>query len=357
MSGIGILGIGAYLPPEVRTNDWWPAETVARWMEARARQLAALRDAPPPATPAMAAVIGAMTSVGSDPFQGSIERRILPLEANSHDMEELAARDALSQANVHASEIDAVLTHTLVPELLINNSACVLHHRLGLSPECFVLQTEATAYSFLSQLTVAQHMIAGGGINNALLVQSCAVTRLLEPDDSVSPLFGDGATAVVVGRVATDRGIVKSVNRTETSHPFWLGAGARSGRWYDPGKAVLYCPDPIGASHVFLDIPDQAQGSVSRVLELSGMRATDISFFAAHQGMPWLRALAQEHAGLGAARTLDTFPFAASLFAANIPLVLHTAHRRQMIADDDAVLLFGGGTGVTYGATILRWGT
>jgi 3-oxoacyl-[acyl-carrier-protein] synthase-3 len=354
--GIGILAIGAYLPPEVRTNDWWRPEIVAGWMERRARQLAALRDAPPPETPAMARVIHAMAEVAGDPFQGSVERHILAAEATAYDMEEVAARDALGRAGVALADIDLVFTHTLVPELMINNSACVLHHRLGLGPQCFVMGTDATAFSFLAQLTVAEQMIASGRARNALLVQSCAVTRLIPPEDPVAPLFGDGATAVVLGRVSADRGIIRAVHRTTTPHPFWMGAGARSGRWYDEGRAVLYCPDPNGASHVFLDIPDQAKQAVDAVLDGTQHTSGDVAFFAAHQGMPWLRVLTQEHAGLGTARTLDTFPFAASLFSANIPLVLRHADERGLLRDGDLTLLFGGGTGVTFGATLVRWG-
>jgi 3-oxoacyl-[acyl-carrier-protein] synthase-3 len=218
------------------------------------------------------------------------------------------------------------------------------------------MPTDATAFSFPGQPRPAQEMIGGGRVNTARLVQSCAVTRLIEPDDPVAPLFGDGATAVVVGRVATGHGLLHAVHRTTTRHPFWMGAGARSGRWYDEGLGVLYCPDPNGASHIFLDIPDQAKDAVERVLAGAELCAEQVQFFAAHQGMPWLRQLAQEHAGLGHAVTFDTFPFAASLFAANIPLVLRHAEDRGLVKDGDITLLFGGGTGVTYGATLLRWG-
>jgi 3-oxoacyl-[acyl-carrier-protein] synthase-3 len=162
--------------------------------------------------------------------------------------------------------------------------------------------------------------------------------------------------AVVVGEVSATRGLVAEVSRTDSSHPFWMGAGAPSGRWYDEGQAVLHCPDPVGASHIFLDIPDQAKDATTAVLASAQLHASDVDFFAAHQGMPWLRQIAQDLAGLGAARTLDTFPFAASLFSANIPLVLKHAEDRGLVKDNDLVMLFGGGTGVTYGATLVRWG-
>ena len=29
--GVGVYGIGVYLPETIRTNDWWPPEVVAKW--------------------------------------------------------------------------------------------------------------------------------------------------------------------------------------------------------------------------------------------------------------------------------------------------------------------------------------
>jgi 3-oxoacyl-[acyl-carrier-protein] synthase-3 len=352
---VGILGVGMCLPSEIRTNDYWSKDLVATWMEVRARQLAALRGKEA-STPAIAKVMRAMFDMGTDPFQGAERRHIMAANETSYDLEERAARDALARANVAAGEIDLVLTHTLVPEHLINNSACVLHNRLGLRAQCFSMGTDATSFSFLAQLMVAIQMIRGGGIRRALLVQSCGVTRLVEPADPVAPMFGDGATAVVVGEVAESRGVITTVHRTASAHPFWMGAGARTGRWYDEGRGVLYCPDPVDASHVFLDIPDQAIDAVGALLAQAGRRPEDVDFFAAHQGMPWLRQLAQELSGLGAARTFDTFPFAASVFSANIPLVLRHAEDAGLLRDDQLVVMFGGGTGVTYGAALLHWG-
>ncbi len=207
-SAIGILGVGASLPTEVRTNDWWKPEVVARWMEGRARQLAALRDAPEPSSEGGARVHRAILELGGDPFQGSRERRIMPPGATSYDLEEAAARDALDRAGVQPREIDLVLTHTVVPEYQVQNAACILHQRLGLPARCFTMQADATAFSFLAQLRIAQQLIATGQAQKALLVQSCGATRILDVEHPFAPLFGDGATATVAGEVEANRGIL-----------------------------------------------------------------------------------------------------------------------------------------------------
>ncbi|HTJ44949.1 MAG TPA: 3-oxoacyl-[acyl-carrier-protein] synthase III C-terminal domain-containing protein [Kofleriaceae bacterium] len=351
MTRVGILGVGVHLPSEIRTNAWWPAETVERWTQVR-------KAAPPPPAPkteGTARVLRAMREEAGDPFQGAVERRVLAADRTSTDMEAEAAEDALRRAGIDRGAIDLLLTHTQVPELLVNNSACVLHHRLGLGARCLPLQLEATAYSFLAQLEYAELAIAAGRATYALLVQSCAMSRLIDRDDLYSPVFGDGATAVVVGPVADPRGVLHGVHRSATEHPHMLVAGTKDGAWYD-GKSVLHSRDLPGARDVFLAIADQAKEVCDAVIEGAHVRREEIRFFASHQGTPWVRKVAQELAGLSHARSIDAFPYTGTLFASNIPLILRSAEDEGLVSPDDLVVLFGGGTGVVYGATLVRWG-
>ena len=157
--GVGILGIGTYLPPEIRRNDWWPADTVARWTAGQARGMAALRGAPAEVNPGARDVARAMLEVEADPFGGVIERHILAADQTSTDMEAAAARAALDDAGVAAADIDLLLIHTAVPEYLLSNTACILHHRLGLPAACMAFEAQASAYSLLAQLALALPLI------------------------------------------------------------------------------------------------------------------------------------------------------------------------------------------------------
>jgi 3-oxoacyl-[acyl-carrier-protein] synthase III len=356
VAGIGILAVGTYLPPDIRRNDWWPAETVARWMEQRAAARAAAGPPPAAMTPGMARVIAAMAEQSDDPFQGWRERRVMPETMTSADMEEAAARDALERAGSDGAEIDLVLTQTMVPEVLLGNTACELHRRLGLAARCLSTQVDAAAFSFFVQLRIAEQMIAAGGARKALIVQSCAVTRLLDPADPISPFFGDGASAAVVGPVAADRGILGSVHKTDGRFPRTLVAGVPEGRWYDEGRPLLHTAAPGEVRQMLLEILDHGKHAVADALVASRCRTDEIDVFVSHQGMPWLRRSAQEYAGLGTARSIETGSWAGNLFSVNVPLGLATAEREGMLRAGEVVLAFGGGTGQTVGATVVRWG-
>jgi len=349
---VGLLGVASYLPPETRHNDWWPAATAERWV----RERRAAPAAPPDAiTPAMARVLEAIAEQAVDPFQGVVERRVMPRDMSAVDMEVDAAERAMSSAGIDRREIDALFTHTAVPDYLLSNTACVLHRALGLQPECFAMQAEASGHSFMMQLTLAEHMIGSGRARSVLLVQSSAASRLLDREDPQSPLFGDGAAAVVVGRVASG-GLLATVHRTDGANPRALIASVPAGRWYDGGRIVLHRGDIQAARRGFLDAADRALEVVGGALRDAGCAPGDVNFFAVHQGTPWLRRVTQESLGLTRARWVDTFSTTGYLFGASIPLILETAQQRGMLAADDVVVMYGGGVGATYGATVMRWG-
>lgn len=349
---VGILGIGLYLPPEIRRNDWWSKEVVDRWT--RRRPAPGPRPDLTQLSDAARRIVAALATQSDDPFQGSVERRILAAEMTVVDMEANASRDAIERAGISPADIDLLLTHTVAPEVQLSNPAAALHHRLGLPPECLAMQTEAAAYSFLDQLAIADAMISAGRARCALLVQSCAASRLVEPDDPVAPYFGDLATAVVVAGTS-GRGILGAVHFTDGRYPNTLVASVPNGTWYAAGRPVIHLGDPAGMRAVMLQTVDLCKSSVEAVLARCGQPASAVRFFCMHQGTPWLRELAQEFAGLTQAASVETFTKTGYVFSSILPLGLRVAQDQHLVERGDLVVLFAGGTGMTYGATVLEW--
>lgn len=351
MQSVGILGMGMQLPPTVRTNDWWSPEIVSTWTPPRT---------PPPATETLSssalAIVQRMSAQARDPFQGARRRHVLADGESLLELQADAARIALEQANVTASQIDLLLTCTTPVDYQLTNSACELHQALGLPLDCFTLQVDGAQHAFLLQLTLAETMIASGQAHHALLMQASGVSRLVEPSSPLSPMFGDGATAVVVGPVSTHRGILSATHRTDGRLPNTLVATVPGGRWYDDGRSLLHLRDPIGMRDILLRTVDVSKESIQTALDRARLHPEDVDVFAMHQGMPWLRELVQEHTRLAHARAVDTFADTAHLFAAFVPSTLIAAQEQGVLADNHVVVIAGGGNGMTYGAAVLRWG-
>ncbi len=353
--GVGILGVGTYLPPEIRGNHWWPADVVERWTQGQIRSIEALRSAPAPASAGARRVVQAMLELDSDPFFGTVERRVMSAAATATDLEVPAAEAALLRAGVDRDQIDLLLIYSAVPDHVLSNSACALHHRLGLRASCVSLEVQASSYSFLAQLALAVPYIETGRARHALLVQSSAISRLLDPGDPVSARFGDAATAVVVGPVGRDHGVLGSFHCTDGSSPRSLIASVRGGRWYD-GRSVLHMADPEGAQRAFLASIDQVQEAVAGALAAAGLRPEQVDYLAIHQATPWLARLARDHAGLGRARMVDVYARTAHVFASTVPLVLAAGEEEGVLVSGDVVMLVAAGVGMMRGATAMRWG-
>jgi 3-oxoacyl-[acyl-carrier-protein] synthase III len=362
---VGIHGVGAYLPPDVRQNQWWPESLVSKWRgdhtdRSFQRIVNASEDAvggaAPPMTEGARMVLERQSALKQDMFQGVVERRVMLEGVVSSDMETAAAREALAQSEVDPKDIDLLLTYSQCPDTLCVPNACIVHRDLGLPEKCFTVAMDGVCNSFLLQLSMAEQMIAAGRSRFALLVQSSGISRLLNREDQFSIFFGDGATAAVVGPVTAGRGILGRAHRTDGNWSRGAMCGIPGRRWYDEGRVIAYVDDPRMARQMLLAIPDRARQVVSEALAEAGLGSEDIGFYACHQGTAWMRAITQEYLGLINARSADTFSWTGSLSASNIPFMLVTGQRSQSLRDGDPVVLFTGGGGMTWSALVLRWG-
>ncbi len=351
---VGIHGIGTYLPDEVRTNAWWPPEVVEAWRPPRTRDTPEKSD--PPLTPGQLFALKAVCEAATDPFRGARERRILAEHLESSDMEVAAARSLFERVDLEPRDIDLLLTYSSASGYQTSNNACTVHAQLGLTDRCFSLQVEAACNSFQHQLILANAMIRAGQARWALLLQSNLLTRLCPPEQPHSAWFGDGATAVLVGPVADERGLLGWSQYTDGSLQNMLVATTAGGRWWEDGAIQLLQVDREKGKRLLLGLPDTSRMCIHAALEQAGVSPGDVRFFASHQGTCWLRKVVQEHAGLQHARTVDLFSRFGSLSAANIPLSLFEAERDGLLAPGDIVVTYGGGSGVTFGSTVLRWG-
>lgn len=349
-SNVGILGIAMHLPPGVRRNDWWPTEVVARWHARPA--LAALDENVPGDDP----VAAELRSHIADPFQGARQRHCLASDETLLDLELAAARAAIEQAGVDRGDIDLVLTDSLGHPTLATNTACSLHYHLGLRSDCFTLKTDGAQHAFLLQLSIADAMIARGHARYGLLVQSTAASRILDYREPLSAVFGDGATAAIVGPVADGFGLLASSHRTYGAHANTLVASVPGGAWYDEGRAYLHITDPAVMRDIQYHAVERSSDVIATALARAGLRPEDVAVFAMYQGVPWLQRLVQERAGLHAARATNTFAQIGHLFGASAPSTLALAESRGLVHRGDLVVAASGGNGMTYGAAIIRWG-
>ncbi|NVB38676.1 hypothetical protein G6O69_12615 [Pseudenhygromyxa sp. WMMC2535] len=348
---IGILGIGAFLPDNIRTNSWWPESVVDGW-RARLKRI----ERPEPEDPLEHLIWAAQEGLSNDPFGGSIERRIMPEGMNALDMEIAASREVLARCSMPASEIDLILVQSTIPDYLSTNTACTIHAALGLPAHALAMSVECACNGFNQQVIFAEAMIAAGRARTALLVQSCSLSRVVPPDTPHSPWFGDGATAVLLGEVEAGRELLSFSNRTDGTIGNTLVTGVPDRRWWEEGRSIFYNTDSGNSRRMLAGVPAGARATMLGAIEKAGLEPGDADFIATHQAFPWYRRVAQTAAGLEHCRGFDTFTQVASMSSANVPFVLYAAAKEGVLREGDVVVTQAGGSGITFSSLALRWG-
>jgi len=288
---------------------------------------------------------------------GIRERRFAEPGTGSSDLGVVAARRALELAGVAPSEIDLIICATYTPDMVFPATACLIQDRLGAKPAgAFDLQAACSGFVY-ALVTAAQYVLAGN-LRYALVVAAEVNSVIVDPkDQKVTPLFGDGAGAVVVGRVNHDSGLLG----------FHLGADGGGGNlFYMPagGSRRPASAETVEARehYIKMDGPSLFRFGVEAIVQSSrhaldraGLSVDDVDLFIPHQANVRIIDAGLARLGIPREKTLVTLDRFANTAAATIPIALDTAARSGRLRSGMTVLLTGFGAGLTWASSVIRW--
>ena len=136
---IAILGTGSYTPARIMTNDDLSkiVETSDEWIFTRT---------------------------------GIRERRIAAADEATSDLAAAAARKALADAGLEASQIDLLIVATVTPDLPMQATACIVQKKLGVPAHAACFDLNAACSGFIFALDTAWAMLSSGRYRHALIV-------------------------------------------------------------------------------------------------------------------------------------------------------------------------------------------
>jgi len=320
--GIKIIGTGSYLPPTVETAQ--PPRPVG---EESQDELLAL-------------------------FSGAQCHRVCLEQETATFIGMMAARDALSNANIDPKTLDAVICYTGVED---NETPKDVYGMLnGIGCDGIMAWTMDTACaSFLSHLQCA-NALSSAGKKRILIVEAMnwvnrAFGREKKPE-SPAALVGDGAGAVIVESVAGRGSIVDVIEKTSSANFDFIRMGSAqcSGKQefleFTTSHKIIY--------RAFSILPETAQ----EVLARNGLNANDVKWTISHQ--PGLNAIERWHGMLSIPieKNLNTFTLYGNMSAANIPVTLnHFLTVEPKVRRGDIILAFTAGAGIHCAAMIIQY--
>jgi len=316
-----ILGTGGYLPGEIRTNGQISetVDTSDSWIYERT---------------------------------GIKNRHIAGANETASSMAEIAARQAITNAQIQPEEIDLIIVTTGTPDRVYPSTACLLQHRLGIK-NCVAFDVQAACSGAIFAMSIADQYIKSGAAKRVLIVGSEICSRIVDwSDRGTCILFGDGAGAILLGRSET--------------------AGVLSTHIYSDGgyEDMLYCPNPqagtesnrhesgtinMRGNEVFKFAVNTLERIVDETLDANNMEKSDVDWLVPHQANIRIIAATAKKLKLSMDQVIVTLEDQGNTSSASVLLALHQGINDGRIKRGQVVLLEAFGAGFTWGSALIRY--
>jgi 3-oxoacyl-[acyl-carrier-protein] synthase III len=323
-----ILGTGSYAPDRILTNDDLAkmVDTSDEWIRARS---------------------------------GIRERRIAAADEATSDLAVQAAKRALGDAGVSASEIDLLIVATITPDYPMPSTACIVQHKLGVPSSAACFDLNAACSGFIYGLDTACALISSGRYKKALVIGAEKLSSVVDwQDRGTCLLFGDGAGAAVIGASDTPGigllGTKLGAHGEDTDLLLIPGGGSRT-----PTTAESIARGDqfikMKGKEVFKLAVRVMEEAARDILEQHGVAAHQIGLVIPHQAnLRIIDAIAQ-YLELPVERFFVNVDRYGNTSAASIPIALDEARKAGRIKPGDLTLLVAFGAGLTYGSALIRW--
>jgi 3-oxoacyl-[acyl-carrier-protein] synthase-3 len=316
---VSITGLGTYAPERVLGNDELAqiVDTTDEWITERT---------------------------------GIKERRIAAPEEAMTDLALPAARQALERADVDAADLDLIIVATVTPDMMFPTTGALLGDMLG-SPDAAAYDLLAGCTGFVYALAQAYGMIASGLSEKALVVGGDVLSKILDwTDRSTLVLFGDGAGAVVLERVAKGgfEGFELGADGGGGQHLWLPGSGSRT--FEDPDRLVK-----MNGREVFKFATRVMVTSAEALLEKTGRSIDDVDVYVPHQANVRIIDHAARKLGVPKEKIVINVDRYGNTSSGSIPLALADAADDGRLKPGALVLMTGMGAGLTWGSSLIEW--
>jgi len=109
-----------------------------------------------------------------------------------------AAEKLLRELSIDPASVGVLIYTAAYLDYIVPPTACVLHHRLGLSQDCIAFDTDLACSGYVYGLQTLCATLATTSAKRGLLITSDNTSRMISPEDKSRMLFGDGGTATLV---------------------------------------------------------------------------------------------------------------------------------------------------------------
>jgi 3-oxoacyl-[acyl-carrier-protein] synthase-3 len=322
-----LLGLGAYLPAHVMTNDDWRGlvDVSDDWIVSRT---------------------------------GIHQRRIAADHESTADLAVAAAHSTLDNAGLSADAIDEIIVATDTPEVYVPDTACFVQHRIGArTVPAYTLGGSGCA-GFLQGLDIARSRVTcSDGL--VLVVGVELLTRIIGRHDRRScVLFGDAAAGAIVGAGTWGPEILALVSGTDGTHAGSLGlevGGTRRPFTLEAAQAGLHRRVTMDGRVVFKEAVARMTQAARDVLAAADKVLADVALVVPHQANLRIIEGVAQALRVPMRRVFVNVHEYGNTGSASLPLALWDAQSQGRIARGDLVLATSFGAGFHWAAALFQY--
>lgn len=329
MANAKIVGTGVYVPEKILTND------------------------------DLSEMLGEDITEFVTQNLGIYERHIAADDESSADLAENAARQALKNAGVAATDIDLIIVATDTGEYLSPGTSVVVQNRLD-AKNAGTFDTNCACAGFVTALDIASKYIkADDNYKHVLVIGVYAMSKYMDfTEKKTATIFADGAGAVLLK--ATDENVGLQGSKLEAYGEYFDSLGILAGGTKMPITQAVIDEGYYNKVRFAKKVPAELnvegwQKIVRQVIDRAGLTIDDISLFLFTQVNLSTIKVVMEAMELPWEKTHTIMQKWGYTGSACIPMVLHDAIEAGKLKRGDDFVMCASGGGVNMAAMVFKY--
>lgn len=261
-----------------------------------------------------------------------------------------AARKALADAGIEASDLDFIICSNVVNEYVTPQLSCIIQGGIGASCPC--IDINCACAGFIHALEIAESFYQAGKVRNVLVVCAEEPTRMTDwSDRRTCVLFGDGAGAAVLTPGDNIRSI--KLSASSATDKLWQYRLLHPTPYITKDEKDV--PLQMKGQEVFKFAVKAASKDISRTLEQAGMSADDVDHYLLHQANVRIINAIQEYLEQPSEKFPTNIEDHGNSSSSSCPILLDECNRKGLLKKGDLIVMSAFGAGFVSGAVLFEW--
>ncbi len=289
---------------------------------------------------------------------GIRERRFAHADQSTSDLATIAAKNALENTGIDASEIDCIVLGTSTPDMILPATACMVQENIG-ARNAFAFDVNSVCSSFVYALETADNFIKCGKYKTVMAIGADTYSKILDFNDkNTSPLFGDGAGAVILKNDGSlSIGIQHTYMRSDGKG--WPLIQVPSSGSRKPVTAETIAAREVyfqmAGKQVYVFATEVIPEIIVKLCEKAGISPSELDYIIPHQANVRMIDFISKKFGYPKERFLLNLDRCGNTSAASVALVLAENMTNGTIKPGQTVLTMGFGGGLSWGGLLMKF--